>query len=170
MFLIVRRMEYESAGCLFHDKCSFLAGFQRKQQKWTGFGGKKYHGETAFQTAMREVIEELFENQITQQTLARLICTIPLSLPNQDGTYIYYKYDYSIIFKIIQILEEDGYISPLYEEWPKNLSQLMTKRRHCAECEIQHIQLFNAKDIYDGQLYFDKFFFMDLTKLFENVI
>jgi hypothetical protein len=163
-------MEYESAGCLFHDKSSFLAGFQRKQQRWTSFGGKKYHGETAFQTAMREVVEELFENQITQQTLARLICIIPLSLPNQDGTYIYYKYDYNVIFQIIQILKEDGYISPLYDEWPSTMKDLVTKRKKCMTCEIQYIQIFQSKDILQNEHYFDKFFFMDLTKLFQNLV
>jgi len=163
-------MEYESAGCLFHDGTTFLAGFQRKQQRWTSFGGKKYHGETAFQTAIREVVEELFEIQITQQTLGKFLYTIPFVFPVQDGNYIYYKYSYTIIFQIIKILENDGYTSSLYDEWPKNMVDLVTKRKKCLNCEIQYIQIFQAKDIVQGKLYFDKFFLMDLMKLFENVI
>lgn len=159
-------MDYESAGCLFHDETTFLAGFQRKQQRWTSFGGKKYYGETSFHTAMRETIEELFEIQITQKTLGKLICRISLSIPTQDGSYVYYKYPYSIIFEIIQILEEDGYTSPLFQSWPRTVSQLVEKRIYCKTCEIQKINVFNKVDIHDCRLVFDKFFMMDLTKLF----
>jgi len=159
-------MDYESAGCLFHDETSFLAGFQRKQQRWTSFGGKKYHHEKAFETAMRETIEELFEIQITQKTLANLICTIPLSIPTQDGSYVYYKYPYDVIFEIINVLEQDGYTSPLYQRWPRTLFELVQKRAFCNVCEIQKINIFYVSDIHDCKLAFDKFFLLDLTKLF----
>jgi hypothetical protein len=159
-------MNYESAGCLFHDENTFLAGFQRKQQRWTSFGGKKYHGETAFSTAMREVVEEVFEIRMTQKTIANLICTIPLSIPTQDGSYIYYKYPYRILFTIAELLEYEGYQSPLYDVWPTTLSELIEKRKSCSECEIEKIQLFSAKEIHDMRLAFDKFFLLDLTKLF----
>jgi 8-oxo-dGTP pyrophosphatase MutT (NUDIX family) len=159
-------MEYASAGCLFHDKTSFLAGFQRKQQRWTSFGGKKYSGETSFQTAMREVVEELFEIQLTHQTLAKLICTIPLSLPTHDGTYTYYKYEYNTIFEIIGVLEEDGYTSPLYKRLPTTLFELIQTRAFCESCEIQKISLFFVSDIHDMREVFDTFFLKDLVTLF----
>lgn len=161
-------MNYASAGCLFHDKISFLAGFQRKQQRWTSFGGKKYPHEKAFETAMRETIEELFEIRITQQTLAKLICRIPLSLPTQDGTYIYYKYNYKVIFEIIDVLKEDNYSSSLYESWPRTLIELIQTRKFCEACELQKIQLFYSSEIQDMYFAFDKFFLNDIRNLFNS--
>jgi hypothetical protein len=165
---IARGMEYESAGCLFTDKQSFLAGFQRKQQRWTSFGGKKYHGETAFMTAMREVIEELFEVSITQKTLTKLICSINFSFPIQDETYIYYIYPYEVIFQLIDILYEDGYQSPLYDEWPSSLSELIHKRKTNESSEMEHIQIFYKTEIQDIHHALDDFFYKDLMKLFSD--
>jgi hypothetical protein len=161
-------MEYESAGCLFTDKQTFLAGFQRKQQRWTSFGGKKYHGETPFMTAMREVIEELFEVSITQKTLTKLVCLIQFSFQHQDGSYIYYIYPYDTIFQIIDILYEDGYTSPLYDEWPSSLSELIHTRKTIDIAEMENIQLFYKNEIQDIHDVLDKFFYKDLMKLFED--
>lgn len=159
-------MEYESAGCLFTDGDTFLAGFQRKQQRWTSFGGKKYHGETPFMTAIREVIEELFEVSITQTTLTKLLCSIHFSFQHRDDTYVYYIYSYNTIFEIIDILYEDGYETPLYEKWPTSLLELIEKRKSNDVSEMEKIQLFYKRDIQEIHDTLDNFFYKDLTKLF----
>lgn len=162
------QMEYKSAGCLFTDSKTFLSGFQRKQQKWTSFGGKKYHGETPFMTAMREVVEELFEIRMSQQTLGILVCTIPFSFQNHDGSYIYYKYPFETIFQIIDILYSEGYQSPLYDSWPCSLEELVFRRKKNLTSEMETLALFSKDQIEELQPSMDAFFYKDLTKLFFN--
>ncbi len=163
-----RQMEYQSAGCLFTDKQSFLAGFQRKQQKWTSFGGKKYYGETPFMTAIREVVEEIFELRLSQQTLAILICTLPFSFQHHDDNYVYYIYNFDVIFQIADILQSEGYQSPLYDSWPCSLRELLYNRKENITSEMERLALFKKEDVEDLQNSMDAFFYKDLSKLFSD--
>ena len=85
-------MEFSSAGILFEDSDTaepkYLSGWNPKLNAWSGLGGKRRGEETAWQTALREVIEEVFGLRVKKDVLHSLYEKITPMEFFQNGTYV----------------------------------------------------------------------------------
>ena len=151
-----------SAGILFLENTSFLSGFQRKQMRWSGFGGKAFPDETPAKTAVRETVEELFEVDLSENDIEQLIEQLSIWHEYSSKGYIFFVLPFSGITTISEFLEEKGYTSRVYPQFPKSITSLISQRIISNAKEIEKINLFTFSDIQEFQLAFDKHFLSDL--------
>ncbi len=123
-------MEYSSAGILFQDTSTgrFLSGWNPKLQAWSGFGGRRQKNETAWETAVREVIEELFGVRLYSRALDSVLrLFFPMEFYVQS-TYVCYVCPIERVFELGQILEMLEYKSPFYKYYPRTTIELLETR------------------------------------------
>ena len=125
-------MNFSSAGILFEDsggeKVQYLSGWNPKLNAWSGFGGKRRGEETAWQTALREVIEEIFGLRIKKNNLHDLYQKItPLEF-FQNDSYVCFVCPLRTLFEISTYLEGFGYKSPFYIKFPITIDELLVSR------------------------------------------
>lgn len=140
----------------------FLCGFQRKQMRWTGFGGKALDEETVEETAVRETVEELFEVNLSSQDLHELIAILEIGLFYSSPGYSFYVLPFASIFTISEFLAMKKYTTTLYVNYPICMEELITKRITANAGEIEKIQLFTFADILDMKAAFDPNLLKDL--------
>jgi 8-oxo-dGTP pyrophosphatase MutT (NUDIX family) len=125
-------MNFSSAGILFKDsgdeKSTYLSGWNPKLNAWSGFGGKRRGDETAWKTALREVIEEIFGLRIKKESLHILFETISPTEFFQNDTYVCFLCSLSTLFEISTYLEGFGYKSPFYIKFPITIDELLVSR------------------------------------------
>lgn len=140
-------MDYSSAGILFEDSGGdeplYLSGWNPKLSAWSGLGGKRRENETAWQTALREVIEELFGFRIRKQVLDMLSEDFTPIDFYQNGTYVFFVCPIDFVFKICKRLEDFGYKSPFYIKYPITVYELLESRNyeHGKNPEITDLRL-----------------------------
>lgn len=154
------------AGILFVDtesKC-VLAGFHPKLNRLSGFGGKGRGEEKPEQTAVREVIEELFGvfNLAPEH--------INVFASKLVASKIYSEYTLFIesletIFELSTFLSKNGYFSPFYLQLPSSVSDLLQKRILYKTTEVTELSLFALRDIGDLRYMLTSEFYTDLTTL-----
>ena len=130
------------AGILFSDKNMVLAGFNQKQFKVTGLGGKARKGEWPTMTAVREVVEELFEikepiNEIVLNIHSRLCFDNTMFYPD----YAMFVMNFNDLNLIMNIIQEYPVTSAVYESLPSSLIGLIMTRKSNTEGEISHLAL-----------------------------
>lgn len=127
-------MNFSSAGILFEDtgqdSVRYLSGWNPSLNAWSGFGGKRRGDETAWQTALREVIEELFGLRVKKDVLHSLYEKITPMEFFQNGTYVCFVCPLRIVFEIITYLEGFGYKSPFYIQFPTTVYELLESRNY----------------------------------------
>ena len=155
-------MEFDAAGFLFIEHGRFLAGFQKKTQRWTGFGGKKKCEETSEACALRETIEELFEVSLKKEDLETFLLFLNLPIPQYKGSYVYYVFTPNAILEISYLLEKNGYKSPLYIKMPRTLDEFIDTRWCTTNAEMENVQFFHTSELQDLKGAFDRHFFNDL--------
>lgn len=140
-------MSYSSAGILFEDtggdEPKFLSGWNPKLSSWSGLGGKRRDDEVAWQTALREVTEELFGFRMKKEKLCQMSEVFsPLDF-YQNGSYVFFVCPIDFVFKISQHLEDFGYKSPFYIKYPKTVYELLESRtyEHAKAPEITDLRL-----------------------------
>ena len=153
-------MSFSAAGILFQHETKFLSGWNPSLGAWSGFGGKRRGTETSIQTAVREVVEELFQvnpeiNDI--DVLEELLSPFDFE---QNGDYVVFFMNVSSLFQISLFLEKKGYRSPLYDSFPTTVTDFIEKRKipEQHEYEISHLCLLNAEFV--GKI--DRYFKSDL--------
>jgi len=155
---------FESAGCLFTDGTHVMAGYQPKRgtKLISGFGGGRKTGESYFDTAMREVLEELLEIKPSETLLDALNLQFQPSKVLINGSYIILQYSLSDIDTLLDIVSRHYSHSPIYSEMPFGLSDLIFKRKFLKGMEVQSILILPlAKDfLVDGNFRKD----IDLVK------
>lgn len=138
--------KYISAGVIFTDGKILLAGYQphKKNPCISGIGGKKKEGETYIITALREMLEELFEfNEIPKKLIKEIkSLIIPQKILENSG-YIIIVYDFQDLEMILKIIKIYKLQSILYDKFPKNLMELIFNRKinSDSKCEISHLSL-----------------------------
>jgi 8-oxo-dGTP pyrophosphatase MutT (NUDIX family) len=127
-------MNFSSAGILFEDSgetdVHYLSGWNPSLNAWSGFGGKRQGEETAWQTALREVIEELFGLRVKKDVLHSLYEKITPMEFFQNGTYVCFVCPLRVIFEITIYLEGFGYKSPFYIKFPLTVYELLESRNY----------------------------------------
>ena len=155
------------AGILFVDtqSKSVLAGFHPKLNRLSGFGGKSRGEETAAQTAVREVAEELFgvfnlsEEHI--DTFAE-----ELGNPKVYDGYSLFIEPIETVFKLSTFLSKNGYFSPFYSHIPISVSELIYHRILSKTSEVTEVSLFALRDIGDMRHALTLEFYADISTLF----
>lgn len=144
-------MNFSSAGILFEDSgdeaIRYLSGWNPSLNAWSGFGGKRRDSETAWQTALREVIEELFGLRVKKDVLHSLYEKITPMEFFQNGTYVCFVCPLRIVFEIASHLEGFGYKSPFYIKFPITLYELLESRNYesVERVEITDLTLVSPK-------------------------
>jgi 8-oxo-dGTP pyrophosphatase MutT (NUDIX family) len=127
-------MDFSSAGILFEDsgdeEIQYLSGWTPSLNAWSGFGGKRRDSETAWQTALREVIEELFGLRVKKDVLHSLVEKITPMEFFQNGTYVCFVCPLHIVFELATYLEGFGYKSPFYIKFPISVYELLESRNY----------------------------------------
>jgi hypothetical protein len=136
-------LEFDGAGCLFTDGSLVLAGYQPKKgiRLISGFGGSRKTGENYFETAMREVLEELLEIKPNEQLLASLNQEFQPSRVIINGPYIVLQYTLNDIGTLLDIVARFYSHSPIYSDMPFTLIELIFKRKFMKGMEVPNIIL-----------------------------
>lgn len=138
-------MNFSSAGILFEesdtDEVRYLSGWNPSLNAWSGFGGKRYADETAWQTAIREVIEELFGLRVKKDVLQSLIEKITPMEFFQNGTYVCFVCPLRIVYELGVYLEGFGYKSPFYTKFPSTAFEIIESR------EYHHVERVELTDL-----------------------
>jgi len=127
---------------LFTDGKNVLAGYNPKKFHISGIGGKAEEGETPVRTAIREVLEELFE----LEEIPKGVSTMLYEKLTFDK--LFFRHDYSnfimdfddlkTIFKILSYFELK---SRVYDTIPTTLEELLMTRKVVKEAELSHLML-----------------------------
>ena len=107
----------------------------------SGIGGSKDEGETYKETALREMVEELFETSVPPALLAELKTCVSHS-PRKvlRGTYVRLVYTFEDLVDMLAIMKKH-IKSPLYATFPLTLMDLLFQRRVKGKAEISHLCL-----------------------------
>ena len=134
-------MEFSSAGILFQNihNGTFLSGFNRKLKSWSGFGGKRIGKETAWETALREVVEEIYGIRLLPVSLDTLQQAIAPMEFFQNKDYVCFVLPIEYVFKIGEMLEMIEYKSPFYRlKYPKTTAELIELRD---TEDVKHVEI-----------------------------
>jgi hypothetical protein len=136
---------FKAAGVAFTNGKHVLAGFQphKKHPSISGIGGSREPGESYMQTALRECVEELFEPKSIPKSLVPKLAQIAPQKVIQTGSYINAIYSFDDLQAMMNAMKRVGLRSPLYEKFPKNLTELIMNRVLIGEkvAEISHLAL-----------------------------
>jgi hypothetical protein len=133
-------MEYTSAGCIFTNDTHILGGYQPNKASpcISGIGGKKEGVEEFLETALREMLEELFG--LYNKEYIPPLMAIPYERLLISGDYVSIVYSFTSLEKILLELNRLSAVSPLYTEIPLTLIDLILKRLP-VNSEISHLCL-----------------------------
>jgi hypothetical protein len=136
-------IDFEGAGCIFTDGTLVLAGYQPKKgiRLISGFGGSRKVDENYFDTAMREVLEELLEIKPSEQLLATLNLEFQPNRVIINGTYIVLQYSLNDIGTLLDIVARYYSHSVIYSDMPMTLIELVFKRKYLKGMEVPNIIL-----------------------------
>lgn len=123
-------MSFTAAGILFQDKTSgkYLSGWNPKLQAWSGFGGKRKGNETAWETALREVVEELYGISLPAVSLETLQHALSPMEFYTNKFYVFFVMPLDFVFKLGEMLDLIEYKSPFYKKYPRTLNELFESR------------------------------------------
>ena len=135
--------DYIAAGCIFTNQTHVLAALQTKRgvEKISGLGGMKKTGETYQQTALREMLEELFELKIPDEILSLVTLHIKPRGVHLRGTYILIHYSFDQLQGILELVKPWLETTVLYERFPLNLTELILERKQSDLAEITSLCL-----------------------------
>lgn len=121
---------YKGAGVLFTDAHHALAGVQARMTPpcLSGLGGKREATDVDwFDTAWREVIEELLEVRDVGRVLRRLRTSLPPRETNHGG-YVVLSCSFQDLQTFLGICRSEGLVSPLYKRIPTHVMDLIQAR------------------------------------------
>jgi hypothetical protein len=135
--------DYIAAGCIFTNQTHVLAALQTKRgvEKISGLGGMKKTGETYQQTALREMLEELFELKIPDEILSLVTLHIKPRGVHLRGTYVLIHYSFDQLQSILELVKPWLETTVLYERFPLNLTELILERKQSDLAEITSLCL-----------------------------
>lgn len=161
-------MEYTSAGCIFTNGTHILGGYQPNKQApcISGIGGKREDCEEFVQTAMREMLEEMFGIYARTDFVTALMA-IPYDRLLISGDYVSLIYSFSSLEKILAELIRMNAVSALYEEIPLTLNDLILKRLS-TDSEISHLCLLPVVKHARGTPFIENCFMKDIISLWNG--
>jgi hypothetical protein len=143
------------AGILFTDSRMVLAGY-RTDGSITGIGGKKKDSETPYETAIREMLEEIFELEKIDD---KLFFDVYKSISSYDilaGKYTIFVCTFDDLKEIIDIVHSHGIRSKVYNQLPKTIEELIFNRSSHPRSEFSHLVLLPYSQTIKIENYFMK--------------
>jgi len=161
-------MEYTSAGCIFTNGTHILGGYQPNKQApcISGIGGKREDCEEFVQTAMREMLEEIFGIYARPDFVTALMA-IPYDRLLISGDYVSLIYSFTSLEKILAELVRLNASSSMYNEIPLNLNDLILKRLP-VDSEISHLCLLPVVKHPRGTPYIENCYMKDIISLWHG--
>jgi hypothetical protein len=135
---------YTSAGVFFTNDTLFLGGYQTINEDTfiSGIGGTKEDGETYMDTALREMIEEIFDTvDVPKDLINTLKHRFPPRIIFQQYTYIIATYSFKDLEKMLKVISKFGLKSRLYDTIPTTLYELVLFRYPTKDSEITQFLL-----------------------------
>jgi len=133
--------EYTSAGCMFYNTTLILGGYHPKKKYISGFGGKKEGNENYKETAIRELLEELFNiKKISNKALNEIYNIKPIKI-QYTNKYVNLIYSFDQLTEILDILDYYKSVSSLYDSFPICMTELIFNRKIKENIEISHLCL-----------------------------
>ena len=122
--------DYTAAGCIFSSKTHVLAGLQKKDglHLISGFGGSKRDGETHTRTALRELIEELLEVNVSDSVLVTIELRVKPVKVHLRGSYALLQYTFDDLEEILRLAEPFCRETPVYVFFPSTVMDLINTR------------------------------------------
>lgn len=110
-----------------------------------GIGGKREPTDADYRiTALREMCEELFGCAVPTSILSRLASAVKSrSVENVKG-YIILHYNFDDLQRMLAIMK--GLPSPYYKSLPRDLTELIIRRRLTNKCEMGQLWLLPLDD------------------------
>jgi len=138
-------MKYSSAGVLFTNGTHVLGGYQPKKEYpcISGIGGKRELRDTSFlYTAIRECLEELFAVSESLPLYIELIQenVTPLRVV-ELGAYINCIFSFHDLERMLTLLSDAGFVSPVYKVFPRTMDALMYTRLASEDQELTHLAI-----------------------------
>ncbi len=136
--------DFDAAGVAFITNTHILAGYQphKSEPTITGIGGKREGGELYLQTALREAVEEIFHISNVDSRLIKHLSRVckPITTIVQGG-YVIVVYDFHTLTTFLKIVSTYDLYTPIYDEMPLTVSDLILNRRVHPKAEISHLVL-----------------------------
>lgn len=127
------------AGILFTNNKVFLAGYKSFTGQITGIGGKQKIGETVFQTAIRETLEELLGVIPDDISAFEEMLNSKRKIENSGFTQFVCTFDE---LEMLLTISGSYYTSsPFYDKFPRTLNQLLLNRKNTDNAEISHLAI-----------------------------
>jgi len=146
---ITRVLEYKAAGSVFTNGTHILAAQQpnKNPPMISGFGGSRESDEIPLYTAIRETLEELFNLiGVPKGLIENIIKSVPCKKVIKNKSYVFGIYDFKDLEKMLLIVKKYGIKSPLYKQFPVNLSDLLLKRIIDPSAELTQLALLPLVD------------------------
>ncbi len=123
---------FKAAGCLFTDGHHVLAGYQPRKVKpfMSGIGGARKWGEPHQDTAIREMVEEIFEPlyEVPPAFYEAILENVKPRASLQSGGYVCLVFTFKDLEKILKIAGRYRITSRVYRKLPKTLLDLLGTR------------------------------------------
>jgi hypothetical protein len=159
---------FMGGGCVFTDGKHVLAGYQpyKKFPCISGIGGHKEEGETYYQTAFRETVEEIYHvNSMPSQLVPTLIRHLPPRKEDNHLNYILLNYTFEDFNKFLRICKRSGLKSPLYKKLPSTLLECIQNRDVDMKAEISHLCLLPVIPDFQGRNFVHPSFLKDMKMM-----
>ena len=144
--------DFRGAGCLFTNGQTMLAGYQKKRGEIiiSGLGGSREGEESYMDTALRETVEELFHVKEVPPKLRKALkkALKPKSVRGKEvegwGVYVTVIFTFEDLETLLKYAEKVSLKSPIYETFPKTVSDLLFERnadRGSSAPEIEYLTI-----------------------------
>ena len=159
---------YTSAGCIFIEKSLILSGYQKKKSNYiiSGIGGKKEKNDkNPIHTAIREMVEELFNvTTISDKLLNELIEIKPKKII-MTKNHVNFVFTFFQLDEMLEIMYYYKIKSNIYSVFPTCINELLFNRKINNNSEISHLCLL---PIVKTKITIDNDFINDINSLDEN--
>lgn len=163
---------YTSAGCIFIERNLILSGYQKKNSKYiiSGIGGKKENNDkNSLQTAIREMIEELFNVTTLSDKLLNELIKIKPKKTIITKNHVNYVFTFFELDEMLEIMNDYKIKSNIYSIFPTCINELLFNRKINNNSEISHLCLLpivKTKIIIDNDFMNDIYLLNDGTKIY----
>jgi hypothetical protein len=164
----VEATPWTAAGVLITNGTYVLGGVQQcdKGLGISGIGGSRMDEESYMQTALREMLEELFDIvDVPQNYVVLLEKKFKPTHIFQVKSYISVVYTFTQLESMLKLFVKLGIKSRLYQEQPLKLYELVLYRFPCKQCEIHNLQFLPLYPAWPYEKVVQKDFIQDLKIL-----
>ena len=133
--------EWCGAGIMFTNSLTALVGYKVVNGEWllSGFGGKKEGGEEYYETAIREVFEELYEVPVTCEMIKYVADRLKVTRVINNNRYVLIICDYDQLNKFMLAAIRFTLDSPIYPVLPYSSSSLVGTRNKAYLAEYIYV-------------------------------